>query len=1013
MIRKKILFTLLFIILLTSFRLIWLAFFDVEKISSIQDGQIHLMKQKTGELEIIRLSEDWEFYPDQLITPEEINHAGAPQENLSIQFPDGWFTYSQNQEYSYGTFRLQATLDEALVHQPLAFYMPRLPSAHKIYIDGKLVGESGNPATQVEDFSLKTLPYEVIFQAESSKLDILIQVSHLNSPINYSAQPLLFGTASDIYSILHVNMLAKIIVIIFTLLFASIAIFLFCMKYRPKLMFYFGLLMTSLALMVYFDPEGAVLLPQPMGEIVRVKLNFCLHVLIMISLFKFRQHFLAYNTPKILDRSVFILIMAYSLFVLIAPISIIFAYQWLLGIIGILNVLLVVIQVIKANKEGLPVPDAFLLILAGIAVFNNVIWAFLKHRMDLVLYFYPLDLLIALFLFTCFWVGMFLHHVKDIEEKNKKLHQFNKSRDDFLANTSHEMRNPLHSMIHIAQYVLDNRENKIINKDRQDLMLLIQVGKRMSMLINDLIDLSQIREHNLRLNKKVVYLHGQVKVVLDMLAHVIEGKPVQVLNQVSPSFPPIVADENRLNQILLNLVHNALKFTEEGTITIQAKVAGDMAVIEVIDTGKGIDNVDFEKIFHPYEQIMDEKKSYQEGKGLGLVITKELIELQGGTIHVESKLGKGSTFRFTLALCKNSALTPKNTNRIESKGKNVREQTNPIQKSPEQQFSILVVDDERINQTVISKILDRNRYEITFADSGAEALAYLNKQQFDLVISDVMMPMMSGFELTREIRKHYNLSELPVLLLTARARTEDLETGFLAGANDYVVKPIEPLELRARVRVLTDLKVAVTERLHMEAAWMRAQINPHFIFNTINAIFSLIEFDQDKMRELFGHFAYYLQTSFDFQNADHLVSLDKELNLVDAYLAIEQTRFGDRIHVHKFINVDSTSVLIPPLLLQTLVENAVQHGILNRQEGGNITIEAEDCGVNYEIRVKDDGVGIPEEVKEMLRTKVRVDKFGIGLWNTEKRLQQYAGEGLSITSEDGKGTTIQFQLPKK
>lgn len=131
----------------------------------------------------------------------------------------------------------------------------------------------------------------------------------------------------------------------------------------------------------------------------------------------------------------------------------------------------------------------------------------------------------------------------------------------------------------------------------------------MSMLINDLIDLSQIREHNLRLDKKVVYLHGQVKVVLDMLAHVIEGKQVQVLNQVSPSFPPIVADENRLNQILLNLVHNALKFTEESTITIQAKVAGDMAVIEVIDTGERVLIMSTSKnIFHPYEQIMDEKK---------------------------------------------------------------------------------------------------------------------------------------------------------------------------------------------------------------------------------------------------------------------------------------------------------------------------------------------------------------------------------------------------------------------
>ncbi|GAB2541335.1 ATP-binding protein [Gracilibacillus alcaliphilus] len=1013
MTRKKIIIVLLFLILLTSLRFVWLDLFDIGKSSFIQQGQVHLTEQEPEEQSIIKLKGEWGFYPEQLITPGEVNQITSAQDKVYMEFPDQWFTYIQDKKYTYGTFHLEATVDETFIQRPLAIYIPRFPSASKIYINGELVGESGNPSIQTEDFLSRSLPYHVIFQTESPQLDILIQASHDQLRTTYSAQPLLFGTADDIYSMMSVSTLSKIVVMIFTLLLTIAAIFLLSMRYKPKLSLYFSLLMISIFLMVLLDPEGVALLNISMDTTLRVKSTLIVYILIAIFLVKFIQYFLPDYALKSLNQILPVLYAIYGLLVIILPVSIILENQWILGIVLILSATLATVQVSRANLAGMQ--NIFILMLAGLAILNNVVWSFVKHRMDLVLNFYPLDILMALILFEGFWIGMFLQHVKDIKEKNRKLLLANKSRDDFLANTSHEMRNPLHSMMHIAQYVLDNPENKITNKDRQDLILLTQIGRKMSMLINDLIDLSQIREHNLRLDKKAVDLHGQIRVVMDMLAHVVEGKPLQIINKVSPSFPALDADENRLNQVLLNLLHNAVKFTKEGTIVIQAEVINGMAVIEVADSGKGINETDIDKIFLSYEQVSHEDNSYNTGTGLGLAITKELIELQGGTIHVESEVGKGTVFRFTLALFEGSPSVAVNNNKLKGEAiTTVEEQPQPVKVSETAnlQFRVLLVDDERINLTVISKILDTNRYDIMFADNGPDALEYLNEQQFDLVISDVMMPGMSGFELTRRIREHYNLSELPVLLLTARARLEDVEAGFIAGANDYVIKPIEPLELRARVRVLTDLKTAVIERLHMEAAWLRAQINPHFIFNTINAIYSLMEFDQKKMRELLDQFIYFLQTSFDFQNTNNLVSLEQELKLVDAYLTIEEARFGNRMQIDKHIEVDSASILVPPLIIQTLVENAVKHGILSHQQGGRITIEAVDAGETCEIRVKDDGVGLPEEVKEMLRAKVRVGTFGIGLWNTEKRLQQYIGKGLSITSEAGKGTSISFQLPK-
>ncbi|GIO24899.1 ATP-binding protein [Oceanobacillus sp. J11TS1] len=1004
--RKKIILVLLFLIILTGLRFVWLHYFNIGHASFIHNGQAHL-KEQGLEGEVLKLSGEWGFYPEQLITPEDINRKNVTVEKRYIQFPEQWFTYIQNQEFSYGTFHLQATIDDALIGQPLSIYIPRFPSASKLYINGELVGESGNPSTKLEGYSAQTLPYTVIFQTDSQELDVLIQVSHDYMPVNFSMHPLLFGTADKIDNVLHFNLLAKIIIMIFTLLLTIAAMFLFCMGYKTKQSFYFSLLMAAITLMVLFDPDGAALLSLPMDQAFRFKLTLFIYVLISIFLLKFAEYFLPDYAPKRLYKILPILYIIYGFLVITLPISIILEHLVILGIIQILSASLVAIQIFKANIDG--APNTFLLILAAIAVFHNVVWSFIKHRIDMLIEFYPLDILIALLLFAGYWICLFLQHVQDIEEKNTKLRLANKSKDDFLAHTSHEMRNPLHSMMHIAQYVLDNPENTITNRDRDELTLLIKVGKKMSLLINDLIDLSQIREHRLRLDQKAVHLHGQTQVVLDMLAHVVEGKPLQIINSVDPSFPVLEADENRLNQILLNLLDNAIKFTKVGTITIQAEVVNDYAVIKVADTGAGIEKGHLEKIFLPYEQVISEDNLHHAGRGLGLAITKELVELQGGSISVESDVGKGTTVCFTLPLFKGNSLALENT-MVDKPLIHSVERAEGLQQLPDSRFKILMVDDERINLTVVSKILDKGQYEITFADNGEEALGHLNAQTFDLVISDVMMPMMSGFELARKIREHYNLSELPILLLTARARPEDIETGFLAGANDYVVKPVEPLELRARVRVLTDLKRAVTDRLSMEAAWLRAQINPHFIFNTINSIYSLMEMDQEKMRDLLDQFIYFLQTSFDFQNTNNLVSLEHEFNLVDAYLAIEKVRFGERIRIHKHIDVDPASVHVPPLLIQTLVENAVKHGILKRQEGGEITIEAVRLGKRCEITVKDNGVGLPKKIKESLRLKTKTDKTGIGLLNTEKRLQQYMGEGLRIESEIDKGTTIRFQL---
>src|SRR5699024_3717190 len=209
---------------------------------------------------------------------------------------------------------------------------------------------------------------------------------------------------------------------------------------------------------------------------------------------------------------------------------------------------------------------------------------------------------------------------------------------------------------------------------------------------------------------------------------------------------------------------------------------------------------------------------------------------------------------------------------------------------------------------------------------------------------------------------------------------------------------------------LTNLQASINERLGMEAAWLQAQIRPHFLFNTLNAIVSLSEIDTARMARLLEKFTHYVQSSFYLKNLDKVVPLTYELELVESYLYMEKKRLRDRLRIKWEID-EVEDVMIPPLAIQTLVENAVNHGVLKRSAGGLITIRVREEDGYTEISVKDDGVGMDEEKIKQIFTIQPDRKKGIGLVNTEQRLKQLYGKGLHVASTPGVGTTITLTVP--
>ncbi|NMH86152.1 tetratricopeptide repeat protein [Flavivirga algicola] len=397
------------------------------------------------------------------------------------------------------------------------------------------------------------------------------------------------------------------------------------------------------------------------------------------------------------------------------------------------------------------------------------------------------------------------------KERVKELQKIDKLKDEFLANTSHELRTPLNGIIGLSESLKDGVAGQLSPKAIDNLDMIVNSGKRLSNLVNDILDFSKLKNKDLALSLQPIDLHSAVDLVLKVSEFLVKGKDLRLINSIPKDIPLVEADENRLEQILYNLIGNAIKFTESGKVEIGAQEHDGMLSISISDTGLGIPEEKFEAIFKSFEQADGSTVRSYGGTGLGLSVTKQLVELHGGTITVKSEVKKGSKFTFTLPISKqdrkefNKAIKgelSQSVQKIDDSSGVIQETVPKINNA---HIRILVVDDMVVNRRVLENHLTMAGYDVVEASNGKEALKLIDEFIFDLVLLDIMMPNMSGYEVCEKIREQYLTSELPVVLLTAKNRVNDLVTGFNVGANDYLTKPFSKNELLSRIKTHLNL----------------------------------------------------------------------------------------------------------------------------------------------------------------------------------------------------------------
>ncbi|MBF0227258.1 MAG: response regulator [Desulfobacterales bacterium] len=366
----------------------------------------------------------------------------------------------------------------------------------------------------------------------------------------------------------------------------------------------------------------------------------------------------------------------------------------------------------------------------------------------------------------------------------------NQAKSEFLANMSHEIRTPMNAIIGLTNLILDMEPTA---KQRKYLEMIKISGDNLVTIINDILDLSKIEANKIKLDNKPVNILQVIDEVQGILFQLAQHKDIELICKIQSDLLPVIkTDSIRLKQILLNLCNNAIKFTNKGSVSIFVSPITDTETdthitlnIAIKDTGIGIPQDKIKYLFQPFSQIGDHRIKKYNGTGLGLTISKKLIELMGGKIYVQSEEGKGSKFWFEMTFEKISTL------QCEKYLTDIKEKKITLKK-----LKILIAEDNPFNQEVAIGLLDD--HFLTIVKNGKEAIEALKKECFDLILMDIQMPKMDGITATKIIRSKDSgviNKNIPIVAMTAYAMKEDHDLCLQSGMNGYITKPINPNKL--------------------------------------------------------------------------------------------------------------------------------------------------------------------------------------------------------------------------
>ncbi|MCP4133125.1 MAG: response regulator [bacterium] len=1047
----------------------------------------------------VELAGEWEFYWKQFPEPEEFAREEKPELSGYITLPEKWngYTTQKGEQLSgpgYATYRL-------IIHLPYSGKMMALKTrvirmSYTLYVNGKEIGSNGKTGTSAQTSVPELRPQLLDFQPEGNRVEILLRVSNFHHFTGGPLSTIILGPEVELHQAREKKLILEFFLLGSILIMGLYHLIIYLLRREDRSFLYFSLtcFLVSVYLLYTNEIYFTTLFPGISWQGLHY-ISFATEGMLCFAFALFMRSLFPNEFPGFFIRIIEAVLFIFIIITIIVPIQKFGLFYTIRDVLIISQggyiVYRLFISLIR-KKEG-----AGLVLLGGVILFITLVNDILAGEgLIKSVYLFPAGLF--LFLFSQVYilstryskafeaVERFSSEMEqkvgertlELKEANEKLRDMDRAKTNLFTNISHELRTPLTLLVSPIESILQGDYGNAINRDDALFTAMHRNGIRLLELINNLLDFSKIDANRMEVKKTRENIPELLKFYVSGIHSAASTQKLQISFRDTTEGILAWIDRDLLDRALYNLISNAMKFTPPGgdiTLTLEREKESFSIIVE--DTGIGIPEDKLDAIFERFTQVDSSLSRKYDGTGIGLSLTKEIVDLHNGMITVESTQGKGSKFTITLPIEHGPHESP-GENKEDNKETNtyLRETTRwNIQKEPEagkarsgtrdttgRKRTILIVDDNTDMLIFLRDILERE-YAVIQAGNGREALRQLrkNSDSIDLVLSDVMMPEMDGYELTAAIRRDQKFEGLPIILLTARADTAMKVEGILKGANDYISKPFNTEELLARVRSQVELKdlrdrlITTNERLKhtLEDSSILVSHVAHKFHNLLWPFAQLLLLS----REFFEEMENMNREEYEFaaetlercrENMDKIEHMKMQLKQnfgktsekaeISLYRVLETlvNKYQDHCRKETIVlewdcDIDTESMITinreqVNIALENIMNNAIQ-AIRSQEKIPGAEKKEKKININawyeheyYAITIEDTGPGMPPKLREKIFNKFYTSKekeirkgLGLGLHLTQWIVTDSHKGKIEVESEEGAYTRFTILLPEQ
>jgi len=785
-------------------------------------GKLDLTTWDFSRQPVVKLDGEWDFWWDKSAEPANLSDLPGAE---TAKVPGFWNAQEASRHPALGaaTYRLQLRLPKN--GGPWSLGMSELSCAWRLTANGVQVAESGNPSTNPLEYQAHVRVTTVMLPAGANDYDLFLYIVNLSDHVGGIRDSLTVGPTAVLERGQRLGELDAAFFVGGLLVMSLFNLAIFFLQRRKWSNLWLAVFTVFIAVRTLFTGSRII---YELWPALSFETSSQIEYLCIFGAVSAFIVYLKYLFPQWWPARIFLSFLFYTaVFAVLSFLLPIKTYADAVTGFYYLPFLFIVLFSLgvcwwaarKKHEDGPAIFYGMIFLVAG--TLNDLLYQFLALPQGYVLGRF-------LFIFLLFNTFLLSRQIsKDFavtEKQTGELRELDKMKDDFLARVTHELRTPLHGMVGILDAFRMGDFGPLSHRQTYHLGLLEASSKRLLAMVSSILDFSHLRKQQFVPDSKPILLNQTVDFLLPSFYP--DLKPgVALINRISEQFPAALGDEVKLEQVLHHLVQNAIKHTETGTITLEAELKDHQILLTVRDTGAGIPSEKLARLFSPFHQVDEIDTRVAGGLGLGLAISRQLVQLMGGTLDLQSQEGVGTTVFLRLPLCPPTKLQYFQAERLDRaialkpthfdepvKVPVIPAQTDGDHTGP----TVLIVDDEPVNLLVLRTFLSRIGYSVIEASSGPQALESVSRNVIDLIVLDIMMPGMSGYEVCLKIRERFTPARLPILLLTAKNQVDDLLQGYQCGASDFLTKPFQREELQARMEL--HLRVSSAARSGMVVA---------------------------------------------------------------------------------------------------------------------------------------------------------------------------------------------------